>query len=215
MEIKPRGSMNWWQRFKRSSAHTQANIVCTFIVMVATIVYAIVSASQLHVMSDQLSETKLSVAQNDTQFKLDERPYIAQTIKSTSGPSWYQNPHDNTKGQITWDWHMTNYGKTPAQNITFTQEIKLVGRSWQPSHGEVAPNIGPPQVQGQDVFDTVISDEIPRTEYDRLMQITDGVSIRIKIHYTSLDGTAYDTGLCLSRTNAGSIPYCKTDNYIH
>jgi len=207
--------MNWWQRFKRSSAHTQANIVCSFIVMLATIVYVTVSARQLLVMRDQLGQMKISVAQNGNQFKLDERPYISQTIRSTSGPSWHQNPFDSAKGQITWDWHMTNYGKTPAQNITFTQEIKLAGQSWKPSYGEVVPSIGPPQVQGQDVFDTVISDEMPRTEFDRLMQITDGVSIRIKINYTSLDGTAYETGLCLSRTNAGSLPYCKTDNYIH
>ncbi len=38
--------MNWWQRFKRSSAHTQANIVCTFIVMVATIAYVAVATLQ-------------------------------------------------------------------------------------------------------------------------------------------------------------------------
>jgi hypothetical protein len=186
--------MNWCQRFRKSSAHTQANIVCTFIVMVATIVYVIVSARQLHVMSGQLGEMKISVAQNDTQFKLDERPYIAQTIKSTSPPNWHQYPIDSTKGQILWDWHMTNYGKSPAQNITFTQEIKLAGQSWMPSHGEVAPNIGPPQVQGQDVFATVISDEMLKSELDRLMQITDGVSIRIKIHYTGLDGIPYETG---------------------
>jgi hypothetical protein len=122
--------MNWCQRFRKSSAHTQANIVCTFIVMVATIVYVIVSARQLHVMSGQLGEMKISVAQNDTQFKLDERPYIAQTIKSTSPPNWHQYPIDSTKGQILWDWHMTNYGKSPAQNITFTQEIRLAGQSW-------------------------------------------------------------------------------------
>ena len=206
--------MNWWQRFRRSSAHTQANIVCTFIVMLATIIYVVVSARQLHVMSDQLRETKISIAQNDTQFKLDERPYIAQTVKSTAAPNWHQNPLDSTKGQILWDWHMTNYGKSPAQNITFTQQIKLAGKSWMPSHGEVGPDIGPPQLQGQDVFDTVISDEMLKSEFDRLMQITDGVSIRIKVHYTGPDGTAYETGLCVSRTNAGSIIYCKDDNYI-
>jgi hypothetical protein len=110
---------------------------------------------------------------------------------------------------------MTNCGKTPAQDVTFAQEIRLAGQSWKPCYGEKAPNIGPPLVQGQDVLDTVISDEMLKTEFDRLMQITDGVSIRIKIHYTGLDGTPYETGLCFSRTNAGSVPYYKKDNYIH
>lgn len=38
--------MNWFQRFKRSTAHTQANIVCTFVVMLATIAYVIVAGLQ-------------------------------------------------------------------------------------------------------------------------------------------------------------------------
>jgi hypothetical protein len=205
--------MNWWQRFKRSSAHTQANIVCTFVVMLATLVYAGVSVKQMFVMRDQLGQMKDSVAQNETHFKLDERPYIAQTVRSTAGPEWHQNPFTNTRGQVLWAWHVTNYGKTPAENVTFTQEIGIAG-VWQPSHGETAPEVSPPLVQGQDVFDSVISDEMPKAEFDSLMQVTDGVSIRIRIHYTGLDGSPYETGLCLGRTNAGSITYCKTDNYI-
>ncbi len=46
----------WWERFKASSAHTQANIVCTILVMLATIGYAIIAARQLVSMNGQLSE---------------------------------------------------------------------------------------------------------------------------------------------------------------
>jgi hypothetical protein len=91
--------MNWWQRFKRSSAHTQANIVCTFVVMLATLIYAGVSVKQMFVMRDQLGQMKDSLAQNETHFKLDERPYIAQTVRSSAGPEWHQNPFTNTRGK--------------------------------------------------------------------------------------------------------------------
>ena len=228
-------SETWWQRFKRSSAHTQANIICTIIIAAATCTYAFISyrqlraiKGQLYQMSQQLPELRKSaqgaadaalaaqkgLEQNDTHFQLEERPYIAQSINSTTGPKWHSNVSDSGKGQLVWDWHMTNYGKTPAQNITFTQEMKLAGGSWKRSHGEAALNVGPPQLQGQDVVDTVISDEIPRSELDRLMRTTDGISIRIKIYYTGLNGNDFETGLCLSRTNAGSIMYCTSDNYI-
>jgi hypothetical protein len=208
-------AMNWRERFRRTTPQNQVNIVCTIIVMFATIVYAGFSVRQFFVMNDQLKQMKNALAQDETHFRLDERPYVTQTVRSTAAPEWHQNPYDAAKGQIVWDWHMTNYGKTPAQNVTFTQEIRIDG-IWYPSHGEKEPDVGPPLVQGQDVFDTVVSDVMTKAEFDRLMQTTDGVAARIKIHYTGFDAvTPYDTALCFARTNAGSIPYCKTDNYIH
>ncbi|MGB6973931.1 MAG: hypothetical protein WBD67_04530 [Terracidiphilus sp.] len=59
--------MNWWQRFKRSDAHTQANIVCTAIIMLATIAYAFISARQLATMRDTLAEMKRSGEQSTQQ----------------------------------------------------------------------------------------------------------------------------------------------------
>jgi hypothetical protein len=54
--------MNWWQRFKKSSAHTQANIVCTILIMVATIAYSIVAGLQLHEIkrTNDLTQTALN-----------------------------------------------------------------------------------------------------------------------------------------------------------
>ena len=46
--------MSWKNRFQRSSAHTQANIVCTVLIMVATIAYSIIAGRQLTKMSGQL-----------------------------------------------------------------------------------------------------------------------------------------------------------------
>ncbi len=110
---------------------------------------------------------------------------------------------------------MTNYGKTPANNIFFTQEIKLGNEGYVTSYGENGKDIGSPEAPGGDTFDTVVSRPIKKSEFDRLLTMNDGISIRIVIWYSDADGTTYESGICLSRTNAGSITYCKEGNYIH
>jgi hypothetical protein len=158
-----------------------------------------------------------TLAQSIIQFAKEQRPYIGETSRSTQSPIWAQNPIDRTKGQILWKWTITNYGKSPDKNATFTQEMKLAGGEWEPSYGESGPVYSAPMPPGQDQFDDVISGLMTRKDYERLLGITDGISIRIKISYFGPDDTQYGTGLCLSRTNAGSIGYCNTDteNYIH
>ena len=199
--------MGFRETVKRSS-------ITDWCIAIFTLALVVVAIYQFHIMDGQLGEMKTATIQSTTQFRQDERPYIGETSKSTQGPMWHQNPIDNTRGQIEWIWHMTNYGKSPANNVSFTQEMKLAGGEWKPSYGESGPSIGQPQVQGNDTFDEVISEPMPKKEYERLLGITDGISIRIKIQYAGLDGSPYETGLCLSRTNAGSITYCKQDNYI-
>jgi hypothetical protein len=162
----------------------------------------------------QSGDARDAITQSARQFTEEQRPYVSQTINSTSGPKWIENPLHKDQGQILWNWHMTNYGKTPAQEIRFTQEINLNGNGWKESHEETGPNTGPPMVQGQEVFDTVISDLIQKKDFDKLMGTTDGLAIRIKISYVGLDGSSYETGLSLSRTNSGSITYRKQDNYV-
>ena len=52
---------SWWRRFNESQAHTQANIVCTFLIMLATIAYAAIAGFQLVAMNGQLREMRESV----------------------------------------------------------------------------------------------------------------------------------------------------------
>jgi hypothetical protein len=109
---------------------------------------------------------------------------------------------------------MTNYGKSPANNIRYIKEMKLAGHGWQLCHGEKGQDIGPPQLTGADAFDTVLSDTISKDEYKRLLGINEGISIRVRVHYAGMDGTKYETGLGLSRTDYGSIKYSEEGNYM-
>jgi hypothetical protein len=53
--------LNWFQRFKKSTAYTQANIVCTIVIAVATVAYALIARRQLTAMNGQLREMHESV----------------------------------------------------------------------------------------------------------------------------------------------------------
>jgi hypothetical protein len=79
-----------------------------------------------------------AVIQSATQFQQDQRPYVSQTIKSSNAPTWFPSG-DGQTGQVLWNWGMTNFGKTPAQNIRFTQEMRLGEGEWKLTHGGDRP----------------------------------------------------------------------------
>ena len=60
--------MNWWQRFRRTDAHNQANIVCTGIIMLTTIAYTLIAGRQLATMHGTLIEMKRSGEQSTEQM---------------------------------------------------------------------------------------------------------------------------------------------------
>ncbi len=59
---------SWLLRFRKSPAHTQANIVCTAIIALATVIYTCVAGFQLVVMRGTLSEMKRSGKQSTDQM---------------------------------------------------------------------------------------------------------------------------------------------------
>ena len=184
-------------------------ITLIFVIIVAglTVWQAILNRQMVKTADNTLKTAK-------EQFRRDQRPYLAQTSRSSEPPHFILTPGNPSQGQIIWNWHMSNYGKTPADHVTFTQEISLDGGPFVPSQGEIVPNVGPPMAPTTDVNDSVISKPIQTSEFDRLMKTTDGIIIRIKIGYSDLEGTPYETGLCISHTNYGSLTYCKKDNYV-
>lgn len=87
--------------------------------------YAHIAAKQLCTMNAMLGEAQqqtqkaaLAITQSKDLFVRDTRPYLAQTIRSTSSPQILtNNPDTPGQAQIAWKWSMTNYGKSPANNI--------------------------------------------------------------------------------------------------
>jgi hypothetical protein len=172
-------------------------------------------------MDGQIAEAKNANAQAKEAFIKDQRPYLAQTNKSTESPQQYSNPKTPGVVQIVWSWHMTNYGKTPANDILISQEMSLGNGIYLPSYGGngkkggKAHDLGGSQPPGGESFDTVISAPMKQEDAQKILDSEDGVSFRVKITYRDLSGNSYDSAICMRRTNAGAIAYCKQDNYIH
>jgi hypothetical protein len=59
-----------------------------------------------------------------------QRPYIWLTNGGLGSPRFVLNQKNIGTGQVAWDWHYTNYGRSPAYNGTYQQYIKLGDQSW-------------------------------------------------------------------------------------
>jgi hypothetical protein len=200
------------QEHTRETNRFRVEIATLFIVLIYTTVAFWQGCSNQRAAT--VAENALELTRD--QFARDRRPWIAQSSKSSEPPQFMMNPVDSKKGgQIIWNWYMTNYGKTPAIGVTFTQEISLGGKPFVRSHGDGTPNIGAPMSPSGEVFSTVISEPMQKAEFDKLIRTTDAIAIRVRIDYTDLEGRPYKTGFCIMHTNAGSLPYCKEDNYIN
>ena len=112
-----------------------------------------------------------AVTQSRDQFREDRRPYIWLTKTGLGGPTFIPNLKDPKSGQVTWDWHWTNYGKTPALDIKYTQSIKVGERPYMKSHGSVE-SFGAPLPPEKDDFSTVVSDPgVTPIEFNDLMLV--------------------------------------------
>jgi hypothetical protein len=157
--------------------------------------------------------TREAITNSSKQFQADQRPILWVT-NDTGTPQVYVNPKDPTTGQILWTWHFTNYGKTPVSELRFRQYMKLGDGDFVPSNGEKEEVFGAPIPAGKVDTDTVISRELKVSEINDLIQ-SGGVTVKIIIEYTDAYKSRYETKVCMNRTNAGSIAYCKDENYIH
>jgi hypothetical protein len=104
----------WWQRFRSSTAHTQANIVCTIIIAIATVIYAFIAGCQLSSINKQLPSIRESAdaAKNaastaDTELQLSNRPWVGINGPPKIIGSIHDNPSD-----LNVAYELVNVGKS-------------------------------------------------------------------------------------------------------
>src|ERR1017187_1586874 len=126
----------------------------------------IVVAAYTAVAACQLNATLEANNLTRRHFEREQRPYI-----------WVSNlgdPHLSGLGsQIVWTWHITNYGRIPAQNLHVTQESKIRGGDYAQQFGQVLnQGLGAPLPSGGDQFYTVVfPPNTPRPVFDTLYSI--------------------------------------------
>ena len=155
-----------------------------------------------------------SLADSRSDFKNDQRPFI-WLRNSLETPRFWINPVTKNTGQILWDWHVVNYGKTPVANMQFRQYMKEGSKPFVASYGERGGNFGSPIPPNADILsDTVVSAPLTPAEYSDLIKTDYGIQIKVIIDYTDLYGGKYETGFCLSRLQNSVVSFCREGNYI-
>jgi hypothetical protein len=176
----------------------------------------------LEKMQAQVNATWASIVQSHQQFGKEQRPYLAETNRSTERPTIFTNPNTPGQVQIVWDWNMTNYGKSPANQIVMDQEMSTDGGViFFPSYGGSgkaggkAHDIGGSAPPGYESGDTVLSAPMQTEEASKILNSPSGIAIRVRITYQDLSGTVYETSICRISKNIGAVTICKKSNYIH
>jgi hypothetical protein len=192
-------------------------IVASVFLMLA----AIFTGFQWKAASQANALTQKALRNARDNFRQDQRPYIWLTNELGS-PRFvpFNNDPASGTGQAVWAYHFTNYGKTPASNIRFTEEIKVGDRPFAKTHAHdnrTRESVGAPLPPNKTDFSMVISEPgITRAEFSLLMSVQSQktISIRVVFRYTDNSIGQYETGICLQRLNAGAIGYCRDGNYI-
>ncbi len=127
----------WWKFWKPAPpaiALTRATVwlvIATLLLAVMAFVQAIIlattdastrKAANAAITSAATTQTALQTARDN--FRIEQRPIIWLT--NNLGSPQYVNRTDKPDGcEIAWEWHYTNYGRSPALHLTFHQLIKI------------------------------------------------------------------------------------------
>jgi hypothetical protein len=168
-------------------------------------------------LSEKQSETSIRTARD--QFQKDERPYIWLAPKDSTNWNSFWTPVFNTStpqgfnvpgpilGQIRWEWHVVNYGKTPAYNVRYSSYLKIGDAPFVPSHGKGDLHHAPPMPPTAGLWSA--TESIPKIPVDSF-----GKEITTKIHITYEDAgrVKYESDVCLR--NRPTPDYCENGNHI-
>jgi hypothetical protein len=146
-------------------------------------------------------------------FTQDQRPYIWNTNNGLGGPEFVLSPNTiPPTGQIVWNFHYTNYGRSPAYNLIAHSLMRVgIAQPFRESYGSQGVHfIGIPMPPNSEQFGTAVSfPSTTRDEYDRLLRIDNAIAIRVHMEYSDAYGGRYETGICAGRLASSAIKYCE------
>jgi hypothetical protein len=201
-------------------------LLVAWLTLIAIVVYAYISYRQLSEMrkATEAATGALKTAQQanidaENRFLEDERPYVWFTASGTNGPEFVLNPGSNpSTGQVFWQWHYTNYGKTPAYGIQWVhEEIKVGnGRSEVKLDRPYHFGSGTPLPPGKDDIAGIPSAPISPDEWPKLVLVDHSIQIKGRVDYVDSGGVLYESGFCMARLATGAAEYCdqSNENYI-
>jgi hypothetical protein len=156
-------------------------------------------------------ETALQTAREN--FRAEQRPIIWLT-NNLGSPQYVNRTNKPDDGQIAWEWHFTNYGKSPALHLTFHQLMKIEDKI-EEGYGYKEPSVGAPVPTNKEDMAAIVSQpDISAEQFTKLMAAGQGIGISGEITYYDTYGAKYTTTFCLRHLTLGGILYCKEGNDI-
>jgi hypothetical protein len=188
----PPPSPPWWRFWRwRPEAVLAA---ATVVLAAATFVLAIMAAIQAHILATTDASTRqaadaavksATAAETALQLtKQEQRPIIWLTNLGDPHLVMDRPPSDPTTGQIVWDWHYTNYGKTPALHVS-SHDVMVVENKREDSFGaNPAGSVGAPLPPGKDDFCSVVSQPgIKPERFSHLVQTDQAIGYNRQSYY--------------------------------
>jgi hypothetical protein len=155
---------------------------------------------QVKAMNDQATAMKQQLAE----MQAEQRPNL--WVTSNLGAPEY----GAASQQVVWTVHLTNYGKNFVAKGTIHKFMLLGHGNFVTSYGEPANEQITPVAPGQEIIFSVISRPIVTADQLKtFLGITGGIQIKLVAEYEDLAGGHYRSTMCVLRTNAGSIAFCK------
>jgi hypothetical protein len=204
-------------------SHRNKSFVVSIFTLIAVVIYAGLTAWQGCL-------TRQSIANNSTQFQIDQRPNV-WIPENDPTKRFHIAPNDRISMDISW----INFGKQPAIRVKAAGKIFVgpqalqdadawfgglgYGRPFPKSvDGEtvIPPGIPPNPDKPFMEFSTLYSDEAITQEQANYVLGNDfPIAIVARIQYSDASGTLYWSDLCISRAKSGSFPHCFKHNEMH
>lgn len=163
--------------------------------------------------AQQLSTAKVALLAEQNRFVKDQRPYIwSNSVAEPDQPRM-------TAGQVvTWNWHYTVYGKTPAIGAAGREQViwgprarsQLVKNFFSAVHkpNDESGTVIPP---GKDMYSSAHSfKNNPSAQDIEWIKTHDGgIMLVAYFEYFDNSGSLYKSTICMERLATGAIADCK------
>jgi len=177
----------------------------------------ILGIGQLAIAARSAKAAEDAIALSKQQFVKDQRPYI--------GNSQVEIPHLKIGDKVTWNYHYTNFGKSPAVGVAYRCQILLAAHKAPPMKTFFRPIHNPKYMSEGFItapgdssgFSTCESDEIAtKADIDWHNTYDASVAMRIFYEYSDTSGNVYTSRVCLFLRKNGFSPigFCPTENEI-
>jgi hypothetical protein len=130
----------------------------------------------------------------------DQRPYMG-LLNVQDIPRF-----NATSGQVTWNWAYTNYGKSAAIDLKFSQFMKVADDEYKATYGNQGPSPGgdfpPTKVNWATAFSAPI---YRQDDMDRFITVDKAIGILIEMKYTDGYGASYEDRFCMELLKSGAV----------